>query len=661
MFKTQDYQLKVILFVLAFALYANTIGHSYAWDDSIVITENPYVKKGFYGIPELFVKHNSDYKADKYGYRPITLLSFAIEYGLFKESPKFSHFMNLLYFAILCLILFNVLKQLFYQYSNLGPFLITLIFMAHPVHTEVVANIKSRDEILALLFSLLSLQVYLNYLKTNSTKYLFVSGAYFILGFLSKESALSFAGVLALVIFYAHKNSDNLKQMRHLWFPVLLFFIAFIILKLSMNSSNGKETSQGAGIFYESGILGNSFFYTDLMNQKIANALLLLILYLKNFLWPVQQLYFYGFNQIPVAHWQDAIVLTSLLLHLFLIYLSIYYYKKKPEISFGLCFYFIGISFYLHVFRTLADTMADRFLFTPSLGMSIALVFALLRLFKIDIGKNDVHALFQNKKQNISNHALHTSFKYLFIAVFVLLSLKTISRNKVWKNTYTLISTDMPHLEKCARAHNYMADELKNKLSQNFEKKTEIDMIEHYLKSIEISNESYYAYLGLGRYYLQIKKYDESIVQFKKMIELFPNAADPLYYMGDAYLNKNEANKAIPLLEKSLQLAPEVLITYLTLSTAYAKTQNFEKAIQTNNMAKSKFGESAKIYETYASIYFEKNDLNLSSQSMLETIRFGADAQLVYKIIIGRLQFKKQDSLAAFFYNDGRKKGIFGN
>ena len=66
MFNSPDNKLKLILFIVAFLLYSNTINHEYAWDDSIVITENPRVQKGISGIPALFLKSNSDYKADKY-------------------------------------------------------------------------------------------------------------------------------------------------------------------------------------------------------------------------------------------------------------------------------------------------------------------------------------------------------------------------------------------------------------------------------------------------------------------------------------------------------------------------------------------------------------------------------------------------------------------
>src|SRR4051812_15570108 len=113
LFKNTDNKIALALFLLAFLVFANTLNHEYTWDDSIVITENTRVQKGFKGIPDLFLKRNSDYKEDKYGYRPIVLTSFAIEYGIFGLNPKPGHFMNVLYFALLCMIMYKVLRKIF--------------------------------------------------------------------------------------------------------------------------------------------------------------------------------------------------------------------------------------------------------------------------------------------------------------------------------------------------------------------------------------------------------------------------------------------------------------------------------------------------------------------------------------------------------------------
>lgn len=657
--KTIDNKLKLVLFILAILLYANTIGHDYAWDDSIVITENPRVKKGISGIPDLFLKYNSDFKSDKYGYRPIVLTSFAIEYGLFKDIPQVGHFMNVLCFALLCSVMFGVLRKIFYKLSNLAPFLITLIFLVHPVHVEVVANIKSRDEIFALLFSLLSLNYLIEYNNSNSFKFILFSAISFVAAFLSKESAISFVFIMPVTLLYMNGKESLKKLIVPTSFTLLLLLVGIIISQLSMNSELGKEAGEGAGIFYENGILGNSFFHTDLFNLKLANAFTLLILYLKSFFWPLKQLYYYGYNQIPVAAWSDSVVILSLFLNLVLLVFAVVGFKKHKEISLGILFFFISISIYLHLFRTIADTMADRFMFVPSLGLSIVLVFGLGKLLKIDFIKHKTESILDLVKSNSKIPKEMQTLKYVFLILSFLLGVKTYSRNKIWKNNYTLISTDMPSLENCARAHNYMANELKSKLSKNYDEKTESEMIAHYKKSIAISKDSYYSFIGLGTYYNGSQKYDYAIPLLDSMVRVFPKQADSHYYLGEALFKSGDAKRAIPYLETSMKLAPEVFTTYFTLSMAYSRKGEFDKAIALISSAEKKFSPSSRTYEALGVIYFDKGDMEQSTKNTLETIRYGADPQLVYKIVIGRYQYKKQDSLATLYYREAYAKGIF--
>src|SRR5687767_1649687 len=130
---TKGWIYPLLIFIAAFAVYANTISHDYAWDDKIVIEKNPRVQKGIAGIPDLFTKYNSEFQYDQYGYRPITLASFAIDYSLAKGNPHFSHFMNVFYFSILSVLIFVFLTTLFPSYNRIIPFLTTLLFVAHPL------------------------------------------------------------------------------------------------------------------------------------------------------------------------------------------------------------------------------------------------------------------------------------------------------------------------------------------------------------------------------------------------------------------------------------------------------------------------------------------------------------------------------------------------
>lgn len=652
--KDNDLRVKIIIFVLAFLQYANTIGHDYAWDDSIVITQNPRVKKGIKGIPDLFLKYNSDYKSDKYGYRPVVLSTLALEYSLFKEQPKVGHLMNVIYFAFLCVVMYGVMRLIFFRFTNLAPFLITLLFIAHPIHVEAVANIKSRDEIFALLFSLLSLKQFLIYQSDKKAQTLISVVAFFMLGFMSKESAFTFLAIIPLTVLYVNEGHQIKKMIKPLLYCLFLGIVCIGIFKLYTGSSLGVQSSQGAGIFYEGGIIGNSFFYTDVLSTKLANAFTVLLLYLKNFFYPLNLIYFYGTNQVPVANWHQIFVWISLVINISLIGGAIFWFKKFREINYGILFYFITISMYTHILRTLADTMADRFLFAPSLGLCIAVVFTLSKLFSVDFKTATIGSM-------LAREGTKGMIRLRSVSLIILLFLafNTFSRNRVWKNDDTLITSDLPKMENCSRAHYYYADMLKKELALNFDRDKETAMIAHYRKSYAICKEAYYSYLSLGTYLCSVKRYSEGMAVFDTMLVLFPSSADAHFYLGEALAESNQLPSAIQHLEQSLRLAPEVLSTYVELSLAYSKKMEFDNALSVILKAKEKFLESRAIYETLGMVYFDKGDLDQSTKCTLELLRFGEDPQKVYGTVIGRYQLKKQDSLAAVYYNEALSKGIF--
>ena len=655
MTKILDDKLRLILFLLAFLLYANTITHDYVWDDSIVITDNGRVKKGILGIPDLFLKYNSDYKSDKYGYRPLVLSSFAIDYTVSKNNPTVSHFMNVLYFSLLCCVLFMVLKKIFYRYTNLVAFLVTLLFIVHPIHVEVVANIKSRDEIFALLFSLLALSKLIDFQKTGRLKYIVYAILLFLSGYLSKESAIVFLAIFPLTLLYMQDSVNYKKLLKPIFFSLILLIVSLVIFKLYTSSSLGVQSSKGAGIYYESGILGNCFFYIDVFGTKLANAFALLLIYLKNFFWPVNLIYFYGYNQIPVANWQQPLVILSAVVHLALLLFALLKIRKQKEISYGILFYFISISIYLQVFRTIADTMADRFMFVPSVGLIVVIVFALGKVFKIDYTAVDAKNVFNLSKERNTVR----NFRYFVVLVTLLCSGLTLARNKVWKNNETLVTHDLPYMENCSRAHSYYADMLKSKLSSSYNEQIEREMIDHYKKSYTISKEAYYAYLGLGTYLCNVKRYEEGIAVLDSMLGIYPNEADPNFYLGQTYYSIQNYANALVYLQKSLDLAPEVSNTYHFLALTHSKLGNYEKAISVINLSKQKFGETLYTYEALGNVYFDKGDIDESAKYTFEMLKYGANPETVYGIVIGRYQAKKMDAQAAFYYKQGLERGVF--
>jgi hypothetical protein len=193
-----DEKLKVriiilMLTVLSFGIYSGTIGHGYNMDDTLVTQGHRLTSKGFSAIGQILTSpYYEDEMGYSYEYRPITHLSFAIEHGLFGERAEISHLLNVLIHSLTVCIVLLVCRSMYPLGSLLFPLLAALMFAVHPMHTEAVASIKNRDELLALLFSLLTLFYAIRSLNGGSVANWLLIPLFLNLSLLSKASSANF-------------------------------------------------------------------------------------------------------------------------------------------------------------------------------------------------------------------------------------------------------------------------------------------------------------------------------------------------------------------------------------------------------------------------------------------------------------------------------------
>lgn len=201
--------MKWSLVIFSFILYANTIGNDYNMDDDLVTMNHRLTSKGIKAIPEIIKSpYYQDQMGYAYEYRPIVHISFAIEKSLLGESPGKSHFINALLYSVLILVVFNVSLTIFSTLPTWVSFWGVLIFSAHPIHTEVVASIKNRDEILSLLFGFLSLWSANKFFLNKNYFYLIASAFLLIIALLSKMSAAAFIVVIPYMLALINKNAS---------------------------------------------------------------------------------------------------------------------------------------------------------------------------------------------------------------------------------------------------------------------------------------------------------------------------------------------------------------------------------------------------------------------------------------------------------------------
>lgn len=186
------------LITVAILVFSNTLTNGYNYDDTLV-TQNQIVTSSasWSSINDIFT--SSYYKDDmgySFGYRPMVLLSFMLEHSIFSESPFTSHLINLILYTTSVLLFFNFLRKLFGDDKINLAFLASLLFLIHPIHSEAVASIKNRDEILAFLFVIGSGLMAFSYLDKKKWHFLLLSGLFFAAGMLSKKSVFPLSIVL---------------------------------------------------------------------------------------------------------------------------------------------------------------------------------------------------------------------------------------------------------------------------------------------------------------------------------------------------------------------------------------------------------------------------------------------------------------------------------
>jgi len=395
--------------VLPFFLYFNTIYNDYTADDLPLIRDNPTINHGLMHVSDLLTKSTFfGYYHQNYGaYRPFTMLNFAIETQFFGLTPGISHFFNILYFSLTCLMLFIVMNKIFGEKYLFIVFISTIIFIVHPIHVEVVANIKSRDEIFALLFGLLLPIHFLNlYHQRGKIKYFLFSVLFFVLGICSKENALFFVVIFPIYLYLT--GDFKIKQILLLSL-VYVTGLAFFLLPryFFLDSFPLQHFSEAKTLFHAHTFL-----------EKLSTGCYLFLFNCKQLIIPYPLSWDYGYKEIDVQH-NFFYVFIALLTTGVIVYSIIKgVLNKKIQSIFGLIF-LISLLPYSHLLLNLAVNTADRFLFVPSIALCTVPIFCFSYFHKKSIPLSKLLTIF-------------------CLTVILLFAALTINQNTVWKDTITV-------------------------------------------------------------------------------------------------------------------------------------------------------------------------------------------------------------------------------
>src|SRR6185436_20018603 len=510
-----------VIFLFSFLIGIKTLRHSFTLDDEIYYSGNKIAQKGMAGIKDMFTKGStSGFKqtGKKDLYRPVVMLSFGIEKNLFNNNPHASHFVQILLYACSCMLLYSLLNIFFSSFHFIIPLLITLLFATHPVHAEVIASVKSRDEVFAFLFSILALRQFIRISsKKSAGKILW--GLFFVFcALLSKESALMMVAVIPLTLFCFSRLPA--KKI----FYLTLSSCGVLVLYLAMRSNAVPFST----VTLKPNLIDNTLMAAKTNSEMFATNFVLLGMYMKLLLIPYPLSYDYSYNQVPVVNWNNFMAIISLVIYLSMFIYAIAGIKRKDPVSYGILFFLFTLFLSSNLLFKIDATIGTRFLFTPLLGFCIAVVFIIYKIFKID------------PRANISfldNKNILILFSFLIGAQSVL----TIARNADWKDNFTLFRHDVEVSPNSTRIHSGLGFEyaMKAMRAASIDQRNEFleNSIVHYKRAVEIYPAHPDAYYNLGVAYFNIGEKEKSMESYWKASEVNPKLKDPLKELGGIYYN----------------------------------------------------------------------------------------------------------------------------
>jgi len=252
------------------------------------------------------------------------------------------------------------------------PFVATVLFIVHPLHIEVVGNVKGRDELFAFLGEMGGLYFTFRYLEQKKIKQLIYSFVCFFIGILSKESVLTFLAVVPLTAYFFTKSS--LSERVKVTMPIVLATIIYIAIRISVI---GHLVGQG-----EVTNIMNNPFYGMTMGEKTATIFYTLLLYLKLLIYPHPLTHDYYPYHIPIMEWNDWRPILSLVLYLAMIVVFVRGWKNKTVWAYSIAFYLVTLSIVSNLFISIGTFMNERFVYHASLGFCIAMAWLLVKKLK---------------------------------------------------------------------------------------------------------------------------------------------------------------------------------------------------------------------------------------------------------------------------------------
>ena len=557
--------------------YLPAIQAGYIWDDDMHVTQNRHLLD-IDGLKQIWLNPTSTPQ-----YYPMVHTTFWIEHKLWEFDPLGYHLTNVLIHIGSSLLLWRLLQLLGIR----GAWLAAVIFAAHPVHVETVAWITERKNVLSLLFYLLSLLAYIQFIglrqpdkpPTRRDYRLYaLSFVLFAAALLSKTVVCTLPAAILLLIWWK-RGRITIRDVL----PLVPFFI--VGLAMGMITALIEK--------YHVGASGGEWELNVIQHLLLAGRIFWF--YTWKLLWPAKLIFIY-------PRWEiDA---TDLRLYLYpaafivLVTILLLLRNRTGRSSLAAVLFFAGtlspaLGFFdVYPFRF--SFVADHFQYHASIGL-IVLIASLLAL-----------ATDRLKCRTI------TLFMITLIPVMTL-GVITWQQCNMYKNEKVLWENTL--------ASNSTAWMAMNNLGQILEKETKPDQaMALYQRAVQIKPDFVDALNNLGNILVAKGKHEEAYEIFTKAIEYQPDLAKPYNNRGNVNRLMQRYDEALIDLNRGIELKPDYWSIYYNRGITYLQIGNHTKAIDDFSTAISLEPGFANTYFHRGIAHLQLEDHQSALQDMNQTI-----------------------------------------
>ena len=558
----------LLLFFICLIIYSNSLGGKFLIDDNFYIVNNIHVKD-LKNIPFFFTNRSATTFARLQGdiYRPLTPLSFSIDYFFWKLNYLGYHLTNVLFHSFNAILLFLFLWLTFKDIFL--AFFASAFFASHPIQTEVVAYISGRPSVLFLFFYLSALIFYVLFLERSKKIYLIYSLVSYLASLFSKEMAITLP--LILIIYDIHFfNKDPFRKKVYRYVPYIILVMFFVFIR----SAVLKKVSQ-------CGWWGGSPYYTFLTMPRV------FIEYLKLLISPLRLCAFYEIDVSTSIY--ESRVLTTLALLMIVVAALPFIFKRSRIACFCVCWFFITLLPVSNIIP-LRALMAERFLYISSIGFCV-----LLALFIEKIRK----AAFWPSAR--TGKAVGVLIAALLI---ILYSIRTMIRNEDWKDPIT-ISKKIVELNPL---NSWGLGLLGASYSEEGRYEEAIKTLK---KAIYLSPNRAFPRSALGVCYLKMERYEDAAGVLNEALKAEPDDLQTVYCLGAAYAYMKKYNEAIEQFNTCLKMDPDFINAYLNIGGVYELMLQYDKALEEYHKAAAKTKSRREIAISYiriGDVYLKMHD-----------------------------------------------------